>query len=317
MPAKRKTLNARNLTKVPYLNAFSPTKLQTYMQCERQFFYRHIFGWTKDRDNIDLVFGSAWHKAMEVLLKTGDMTGAIGAFRKEWKAELDEELQDGSKNKNLQRGFIMLGHYETFYAEDNFELLDTEIRFEHNLAEKYYINGHIDALVVDKNTGELLALEHKTTGKWLSGAYLNQFKQSMQVLTYYFAAREVLEHMGYDRIDAIVLNMACTSARNVDKMFLRIKLRFDSVDYLDWLNSIIGVMESIKNDVRKLHSELKVPKRDRPKIMSAFQKRTVWCDRCPYVGVCTTNHNPTLDQVRPLDYLEVYWDPIAGKDRPA
>jgi CRISPR/Cas system-associated exonuclease Cas4 (RecB family) len=47
------------------------TKLQTYMRCPRKFFFNYVLGWKSEIPSNHLVFGSAWHMAMEVLLDKG------------------------------------------------------------------------------------------------------------------------------------------------------------------------------------------------------------------------------------------------------
>ena len=71
---------ARKVTKVPYHithDVHDASKLQCFMDCPRQYFYRYVLGWSRQGSNIHLIFGEGWHRAMETLLREGYDTEAI------------------------------------------------------------------------------------------------------------------------------------------------------------------------------------------------------------------------------------------------
>ena len=52
-------------------NVLDSTKIQSFMDCPRGFFFSYILGWRKEEPSIHLIFGSAWHDAMEHLANNG------------------------------------------------------------------------------------------------------------------------------------------------------------------------------------------------------------------------------------------------------
>ena len=51
---------------VPQFDIHDSTKINCFQTCPRKYFYKYVLGWSHEDANIHLVFGSAWHKAMEV-----------------------------------------------------------------------------------------------------------------------------------------------------------------------------------------------------------------------------------------------------------
>lgn len=62
------------------------SKIREYKRCPRRYWFKYIMGWTGELANKDAEFGSAWHKAMEVLWTKGTMIDnlepAFAAFTK-------------------------------------------------------------------------------------------------------------------------------------------------------------------------------------------------------------------------------------------
>ena len=49
----------------PTWNIKDSSKLDTYLDCPRKFFYEHMLGWRVDRPAHALHFGTSWHMARE------------------------------------------------------------------------------------------------------------------------------------------------------------------------------------------------------------------------------------------------------------
>jgi len=47
------------------------SKLSTFMECPRKYFYEYVLGWRPSMPNVHLTFGTAWHAAVERLLIEG------------------------------------------------------------------------------------------------------------------------------------------------------------------------------------------------------------------------------------------------------
>jgi hypothetical protein len=74
----------KSLTPSPTWTRIDSSKLQDYLMCPRYYFYSHILGWKGEEPNHDLVFGQAWHAAMQYLAIHGysdeDVTEAFDKF---------------------------------------------------------------------------------------------------------------------------------------------------------------------------------------------------------------------------------------------
>ena len=58
-------------------SVLDPSKIKTFKQCPRQFFYEHVLGWRSKEPNLHLVFGEAWHQALEHLFNNGMSSNKI------------------------------------------------------------------------------------------------------------------------------------------------------------------------------------------------------------------------------------------------
>jgi len=54
----------------PTWDILDPSKLNTYLECERMFFFEYVLGWRQTTTTNHLHFGSAHHEAMELLTKS-------------------------------------------------------------------------------------------------------------------------------------------------------------------------------------------------------------------------------------------------------
>ena len=104
----------------------------------------------------------------------------------------------------------------------------------------------------------------------------------------------------------VVINAACTSAKNVDKMFMRLNLRPD----LDsWIDSADYYMSEILIQTKFIESE-EIGDSMYPAI---FPKNTESCNNyCEFIEYCTHTKNPLLDIDSPPHPFKVnFWNPAA------
>ena len=82
----------------PSTNTVDSSKLQTFLDCPRQYWYRYVMGWDLDRPNQHLIFGTCWHSALDVLWTCGMSKDALFAakatFEHEYRATFDELTDD-------------------------------------------------------------------------------------------------------------------------------------------------------------------------------------------------------------------------------
>jgi hypothetical protein len=46
---------------------YDNTRIKDFRQCARMFYYRHVRNWKPEEDRLPLIFGGAWHAAMDVV----------------------------------------------------------------------------------------------------------------------------------------------------------------------------------------------------------------------------------------------------------
>ena len=295
----------------PFLLKLDSSKIQTYMECPRKFFFSNYVGLQQSEPSVDLVFGVAWHEAMAALLDDkplegySNITPAIMAFSKYW--EENSEGIDTHKHKNPENALFFLSSYVDWWSDDKFTVVETEQSVKIRISKQDFsvdIFANIDAVCNDGHN--YFILEHKTTGRWVTQTYLNQWRQKPQTLAYFF----YLQNSNIASNDSLILhNILCTSARNNDKIFHRMQSSFSHDQINSWILNTQHYVEQIMSDIRNVESE-----NPDDNIMKSFPKNTTQCSFCPYIDVCMARPNPLkkLDKI-PSEFDIAFWDPETRK----
>ncbi|MBU2249242.1 MAG: PD-(D/E)XK nuclease family protein, partial [Gammaproteobacteria bacterium] len=104
---------------LPYTqNKIDSSKLKDFKRCPRYFFYRHVLGWQSQTPNNHLVFGSAWHEAMEYLLLNGygdnSVIEAFDKFLAYYRQSFPPETDEMFKAKTPDNAFWTLAQYANY-----------------------------------------------------------------------------------------------------------------------------------------------------------------------------------------------------------
>ena len=152
-------LMERNL---PTWKVNDPTKISTFMECPRKYFYSYVLGWRPEAPSNHLVFGSAWHVAMEYLLTHDYSThsvveahrGFMGEYRKTFGPETDEMFWPKTPNNAL----IALNAYAKRFERDlnEYNPLYTEIAGKISLNDTQTLHFRMDSIVERKKDGKIL-----------------------------------------------------------------------------------------------------------------------------------------------------------------
>jgi hypothetical protein len=210
-----------------------------HAKCPQLWAWRWLDGLVPMREPTWAVFGTAWHRAMEVYypvgVKRGSVLDAIDMFLESLDdlgrkigvdiEELEEAelLKQGDKGKKVkliparELGPIMLREYHTYYQGDReWEVIHTEQTFQIDVPDPddrsqvlLVLAGTWDALMRNRRTKRLELWDHKSAKTIPSWGYLELDNQAG---TYPWVAREVLLHKGIitnkDRIHGIWFNYA-------------------------------------------------------------------------------------------------------------
>ena len=312
------------------MKLYDNTRLSDYKRCPRFFYYRHVRDWSPDGKRAPLVFGGAWHSAMEVVWagmtppaimpsKETLARAAYAAFVKYWVEEgmpppdeIDYETEKEYSPRTPAQGLEMIVAYIDYRCRnrDDFELLAVERPFAVPLDDKdptlFYV-GKIDKIV--KRRGKILGIEHKTTTAYkkdkhtpFRGTFIDSFSPNAQVDGYLYA----MHLMFPDRVGGVWVDAALVHKNEEGFMFIPVERQLQHLD--SWLWETRNWIARIEED------------KDRAAIskasdtyMTAFPKNTNSCwdfnSACPYLGLCKAWPNPR-DRPIPAGYTAKHWDPL-------
>ena len=290
------------------------TKLQCYCACPRQFFYEYVLGWRREYTSNHLVFGRAWHEALEHLYKTKfapeEVPTAYEKFLADYRAELPESTDSWFKGKTPDNALLALVEYTKEWANDAYEIevLDTEVGGKVGIGQgpqgqERDITVKLD-LVGVKN-GQIMALEHKT-GSQAGETWANQWKLSIQIGAYLHALMACYPCDGYNPI--IWVNGTFFYAKS--RKFLRVPMQRSGAAMLNWLQTVHHLYDAIERDFAHLaQCGVEDP------VMGAFPMHPTACTSyagCQYHDLCTCVANPLQYVGEPITgFVEYWWDPLA------
>lgn len=298
-------------------NKLDNTKLTDFKTCPRKFFYSHVLGWRTQTPNIHLVFGSAWHEAMEHLLLHGygenEVLRAFEKFLGAFHEEIPPELGNLNPKKNPDRAFVALAKYVAYppYQKDleNFETLHTEIAGSIMIDDKFTLFFRQDSILRDRRTNRIRSREHKTgSSAWL---WDEQWTLSGQVGVY----SHVLHCLyPFELIDGVEMNGVFFSAAKKPRpedMFHRFMIHKTQDQMQTWIDNTRFYMWEIRREYQLLNEAS-----ENDHVMSCFPLRETSCVNygkvCEFHDFCLAWPNPLRHcSEPPLGFVKFFWDPTA------
>jgi len=294
-------------------NILDSTKLKTFMSCPRRYFWAYVAGWRPEGESIDLVFGAAWHIAMEHMLLEFQKTGrydnaaiptALDLFTSYYRQYFTKDQDALMEPKNPSYALEALAMYTQRYETDRFKVIATEIAGTVPIADGRRIHFKIDALCQDKQ-GKLFVLEHKTSSR-LAATWAEEWTLSVQVSTYIHALMCLQDP---NQVYGARVNGAFFRKKGIE--FMRVPVKKGPLDMQMWLNMVNHYADMIDEEYKRLLSS----DEDNP-ILDAFPMNTESCIRygvCPYHDFCVAKHNPLhiASQEPQVGFRLEYWDPMA------
>ncbi len=293
-------------------NIIDSSKIQDYMTCPRQFFYRYILGWVPEEPNHDLIFGEAWHAAMLQLALKGyseeNTLVAFGEFMKVYRATFPEESDELWSPKTPINALKGLSLYTSQYSNDSeeFDVLYGEVGGTVSVDNDRSIAFRQDTIC--RGEKGVFSLEHKTTAKTFNQLWFNQWLLKEQFGTY----THVLHCLFPDeKIEGVRVNGAS---------FMKTKLTFErrlidnSLGYMqNWLWNTLHWLDQYYWNLEKLMSDCK----EGDPILFSFPLNTESCTKywgCRYLDFCHNWANPLQHcQVPPVGMKTEYWNPLEQK----
>lgn len=287
------------------------SKGKCYMECPRKYFYRYILGWELEGPNIHKEFGSAMHKAMEIMMSAEDKVAAIPeaylAFEEYYRQFFGPEDDEVYAPKSPLKALELLSTYATRYADDQYKVVsfgDTPLLEISGAAplddQGRAIHFRIDAAVTD---GRFIHLFDHKTGSRYSTMWENGFRNDYQIKTYLHALYCLV---GTQLAGAIIQGLFPYKKQPCD--IYRVPIRVTPIFLEQWRRNAMRIYDEILADYQHL-SETGV---DDP-ILEAFPMRTVSCTKygtCAYFDLCIAWQNPLPQaDLPPVGFQQKFWDP--------
>lgn len=293
------------------------SKLKTFATCPRQFFYEYILGWRREAPNNHLIFGSAWHLAMEQLLLGGfgkdSFIVAYEAFEKEYRETFGEDTDALFSPKNPIRCFDALVDYAKRYREQDakYEILETEIAGTVVLTEKYVLHYRMDSIIRDPEIDLIHSMEHKTAGNF-NQAWSMQWSLAFQVWIY--------THVLYclyapEQVRGVLING--TAFRKVKDDSKAMRHDFLRVPCWKTPENMQAGYETVLYFMDQLHAEYEMLAQSHPEnyVLRAFPMNPESCTKyfgCTWHDYCIAWPNPLRRcDHPPIGFKEEWWDPSA------
>ncbi len=292
----------------PTWDIIDSTKLTTYMQCPRKFFYQYVLGWKSAYPNNHLVFGSAWHMAMEWLLNhPGDIGGANLAFLKYYREHFPLDTDDLFTPKTPQNAVDSISAYNDRFEREaeREEMLYTEVGGLVLVSEDHTMVFKCDAILRDKATGSIYGRDFKTSERKYRN-WGDHYTMSMQMLTYLHALHCL--YSDQDNLRMVVRGAWFYKKSPTEFADHTIDKTLDQMGA--WLERVNTWIERLKIDMELLTYETTdgMP-------MAAFPQNDTACfnfgQQCAFFDFCNAWASPLArcEQV-PIGFKQEYWNPL-------
>jgi len=284
------------------------SKLQEYMTCPRKYFYRYMLGWSGTGSNIHLIFGEAWHRALETVLNEGYNEKAVklgmAKFLDYYRQYYTEDMDSQFRPKDPVSAYMALMEYIKHYEDDDFTVLYTEVHGTVPITENQMLTMRIDAVCMDKED-KVFVLEHKS-GSYRGGTWTNQWFLKTQVGAYIHAL-----YCLFDPKNVYGLIINGTFFYKTKTEFERVRIRKHKRMMQIWLDNVSYYMKQIKENTELMYEE---QGQDNP-IMKSFPMNTESCTKwnrtCMFHDFCSIWENPLKRCATvPQGFVERWWNPM-------
>lgn len=320
---------------------YDNTRIEESIRCMRRYYYRHVRDWSPISTALPLIFGSAWHKAMDIVWVALDKKPSMNTetlvnmamvegFCKEWDSHdhlpkmkdfLDLSLETQKEYLPRTPGVALEMLYYYIEARRSFiadhKVLAAEQGFAVPLDPRnndVYYCGLLDKVVEEKRSGRIWGIEHKTTTDYAKNgffkrSYLESFSPNSQIDGQLFAGNLLFpgKYKGV-YVDAALVH------RYVHEGFRLIPVEKSSARTASWFWHTRRRIEAIDRE-RAALKEYDPRSNSAEEWMPAYPQVTTSCTHyggCPYLDLCKMSDNPARDW--PLDpppgYKEEHWSPF-------
>ena len=164
-------------------NVITASRLNTLSRCPRQHYWRYEIGLSRDRNELPLVIGTAWAKALEMYYKGGGYDTCLNAALPPGVTLTDHQAAIVS---GLFAGYIERYSSDRYAKKVKGVMLSAEHQFSYALGNGWTVSGKLDLLTAEPATKTVSITESKTTASDISpqSSYWSRLRFNYQVLQY-------------------------------------------------------------------------------------------------------------------------------------
>lgn len=303
-------------SQLPVINRpLDNTALQAYLACPREYFLAMIQHMRSSGRSPALVFGSAWHKALETHYKSGGDRDLV-----QLATQLSWEGHDSADDyRTLKRVLLDYDKYSKKFLQD--DIASTVGWPDHPIIEVstnamgssllHPWAGKIDRIV---EVGGLLYVEdHKTTSR-LDKNYFTQFKLSYQMKGYTYLAQQLLPG---EKIVGVRINLSHVLTAKTE--FHRQLFTFSKGEIDEWTKVTNAWMSRLGRDIETYNEAIARGLDSWDAINLAFPAHfgDNGCSRkfgmCQYHQACSVGTR-IRDQMLERDFEIRPWNPLEADD---
>jgi len=255
----------------PSEGIFTPTSLQTFLNCRRQYLIRKEMGLVGKTTSQHLVYGSAFHAGVAEFYRSRDKDKSVKAFSDYWIENGDNVPQDD--NKNLQSGLAAMKKYCNCYAHDSAVFKPEYIESPQTIQMP---NGTTLGFIMDRvmiKDKFVDLIDTKTSSRPLTDYYFRQWENSFQMSAYAYVCIEMFGSCDNVTIDAVQVPVKGENSFS-RRSFFRTELQIQ-----EFLNTYLQITDFIM-------ANIDLPEEER--ILKFYQEQTRCADYsgCTYLPIC-------------------------------
>lgn len=293
------------------------SKLDTYQECPRKFFFEYILGWRSERPAHDLYFGNAWHVAREHQLIHGyeDVAGAYTAFINYYREKFAPESDELYRPKDPVGVSFALQKFADERIGDltENELLLTETSGTVPVGKDRFLHYRMDSVLRSRDNGKVFSWDHKSAKKF-SRQWSEKFYLSLQNGTYthcLYCMYPIEEVLGIEFCGTCFEYLkrgskARPAGYHIN--FLRVPAFKNSDQMNSWLWTVNNLLDDLDRDMDRL-----MDSSEGDQVMQAFPMCTTSCTNywgCIYHDYCMSWANPIQRCFEPpLGFIIEHWNP--------
>lgn len=310
------------LTYHPTWDIRDSSKLDTYLDCKRQFFYKYILGWRVDKPAHDLYFGNAWHHAREYMLLNGydDVKGAYTAFIDFYRKEFHESTDEIYRPKDpmgVVTAILKFSQERQRDLIDN-EVLSTEVSGTVPVDDKRVLYYRMDSVMRNRETGKIFSWDHKSATERSMNyrGWASKFFLCIQNFTYthcLYCMYPIEDVLGIEFCGTAFGYLKRGSKASPPGYRITLQrvpafLQREQMNVGLW--NVVALLDDLDFEMDRLHSC-----HEGDQIMQAFPLNPNSCTKywgCEFHDFCLAWQNPLQRcQEPPLGYRTEFWDPSA------